>query len=87
MVLGLRTVGVVGGLSYSPDGTLLAATTIGLSTTRLWNAQTGAAVGDQLTAGRTPFTDRTFVIDHFSATMWPPLSRTTPFGLPVVPDV
>ena len=27
--------------------------------------QSGASVGGQLTAGRTPFTDRTFVIDHF----------------------
>ena len=57
--------GVVTGLAYSPDGTLLASTTTGLSTTRLWDAQSGAAVGDQLTAGRTPFTDRTFVVDHF----------------------
>jgi DNA-binding beta-propeller fold protein YncE len=61
------TLGVVGGVAYSPDGTLLAATTIGLSTTRLWKAQTGAPVGDQFTAGPTPFTDRTFVIDHFIA--------------------
>ena len=27
------------------------------------------------------------LIDHLSATMWPPLSRTTPFGMPVVPEV
>src|SRR5439155_1116129 len=26
-------------------------------------------------------------IDHLSATAWPPLSRTTPLGMPVVPDV
>ncbi|CSI73903.1 Uncharacterised protein [Vibrio cholerae] len=26
-------------------------------------------------------------IEYLSATAWPPLSRTTPFGLPVVPEV
>jgi hypothetical protein len=26
-------------------------------------------------------------IDQRSATAWPPLSRTTPLGFPVVPDV
>ena len=26
-------------------------------------------------------------IDASSATAWPPVSRCTPFGLPVVPDV
>jgi hypothetical protein len=26
-------------------------------------------------------------IDQASATAWPPLSRTTPLGVPVVPDV
>jgi hypothetical protein len=26
-------------------------------------------------------------IDHASATAWPPLSRTMPFGWPVVPEV
>ena len=29
----------------------------------------------------------TVFIEYFSATAWPPLSRTTPFGLPVVPLV
>jgi hypothetical protein len=28
-----------------------------------------------------------FGIDHASATAWPPVSRTIPFGCPVVPDV
>jgi WD40 repeat protein len=58
-------VGVVGGVAYSADGSRLAATTIGLSTTRLWDVRTGSPVGDQLSAGRMPFTDRTFTIDHF----------------------
>ncbi len=53
------------GVAYSPDGALLAATTIGLGTTRMWDARTGAPIGADLTAGRTPFTDRTFLIDHF----------------------
>ena len=26
-------------------------------------------------------------MEYFNATAWPPFSRTTPFGLPVVPDV
>ena len=30
---------------------------------------------------------RCCVMLHVSATAWPPLSRTTPFGFPVVPDV
>ena len=34
--------------------------------------------------GPTPYR---FFIDHDKATAWPPLSRTTPFGLPVVPEV
>ena len=29
----------------------------------------------------------TAFIDHLSATAWPPLSCTTPFGIPVVPEV
>jgi WD40 repeat protein len=31
----------------------------------MWDTRTGTPVGDQLTAGRTPFTDRTFGLDHF----------------------
>jgi WD40 repeat protein len=54
----------VGGVAYSRDGATLAATTVGLSTTRLWDAATGAAIGDELAAGRTPFTERTMGIDH-----------------------
>jgi hypothetical protein len=29
----------------------------------------------------------TFFMLHLSATAWPPLSCTTPLGMPVVPDV
>lgn len=54
----------VGGVVYSPDGSLLASTTVGLSTTRLWDAATGAPIGNELVAGRTPYTQRTFGIDH-----------------------
>ena len=53
----------VGGVAYSPDGSLLASTTVGLSTTRLWEATTGAPIGNELVAGRTPYTQRTFGID------------------------
>ena len=33
------------------------------------------------------WTPNSFCMVHLRATMWPPLSRTTPFGCPVVPDV
>ena len=35
----------VGGIAYSSDGSLLASTTVGLSTTRLWEAAAMAAIG------------------------------------------
>ncbi len=54
----------VRGVAYSPDGSLLAATTAGLSTTRLWDASTGTPLGDELVAGRVPYTLRTLPIDH-----------------------
>ena len=56
--------GWVTGVAYSPDGSMLASTTTGFSTTRLWDVATGASIGNELTAGRTPFTDRTFVTEH-----------------------
>ena len=52
--------GPVGGVAYNHDGTLLATTTLGFSRTRLWDAETGASVGDELVGGRTPFTFSTF---------------------------
>jgi DNA-binding beta-propeller fold protein YncE len=54
----------VDGVAYSRDGSTLAATTVGLGTTRLWDAATGTPIGDELTPGRVPFTERTFGIDH-----------------------
>ena len=54
----------VDGVAYSRDGSTLAATTVGLGTTRLWDAATGTPIGDELTPGRTPFTERTLGIDH-----------------------
>ena len=56
--------GPVGGVAYSPDGTLLAASTLGFSRNRLWDAETGAAVGQELASGRTPSTFSTFLIEH-----------------------
>ena len=52
----------VGGVAYSPDGAMLASTALGLSTTRLWDAATGTSIGDELTPGRTPFTERTVTV-------------------------
>jgi WD40 repeat protein/class 3 adenylate cyclase/tRNA A-37 threonylcarbamoyl transferase component Bud32 len=57
-------VGNVAGVAYSPDGKALASTTLGFSRTRLWDAATGAPIGDELTAGRVPFTFRTFTIEN-----------------------
>ena len=53
----------VGGVAYSPDGSTLASTTVGLSTTRLWDAATGTAIGGELVAGHTPYTLRTMPIE------------------------
>ena len=57
--------GPVAGVAYGPDGALLASTTVGYGTTRLWDAHTGSPVGAELTAGRTPMTDRTFQLDQY----------------------
>jgi WD40 repeat protein len=54
----------VRGVAYSADGSLLAATTTGLSTTRLWDVATGTPLGEELVAGRVPYTVRTLPIDH-----------------------
>lgn len=54
----------VAGVAYSPDGSLLASTTVGLSTTRIWDAATGSPIGNELVAGGTPYTQRTMGIDH-----------------------
>ncbi|HUP85975.1 MAG TPA: protein kinase [Acidimicrobiales bacterium] len=54
----------VRGVAYSRDGAMLAATAVGLSTSRLWDAATGARIGEELVAGRTPLTERTMGIDQ-----------------------
>lgn len=59
-------VGEVAGVGYSPDGRMLATTTFGLSTTRLWEMPTGAPIGTELVGGRVPYTRRTVSIEHFS---------------------
>lgn len=57
--------GPVGGVAYSPDGTRLASSTLGFSRHRLWDAVTGAAIGQELVSGRTPPTFSTFSIEHY----------------------
>jgi WD40 repeat protein len=54
----------VWGVAYSPDGSVLASTTVGLGTTRLWDAASGTPIGAELVAGRVPVTERTLPIDH-----------------------
>jgi WD40 repeat protein len=60
-------VGPIAGVAYSPDGKLLATTRLGFSTTQLWRAGNGAQFAGTFVGGRTPFTERTFNIDHFIA--------------------
>ena len=59
--------GGVGGVIYSADGSLLASTTYGTARTRLWDAGTGASIGDELVAGTVPYTERTYPSDDFFA--------------------
>jgi WD40 repeat protein len=59
-------VGFVAGVAYSPDGHTLATTTIGLSTTRLWEMPAGRPIGADLVGGRVPYTNRTVSIEHFA---------------------
>ncbi len=51
------------GVAYAPDGTVVAGTALGFSTTRLWDAQTGAPLGAVLTGGRLPYSYKTFTVD------------------------
>jgi WD40 repeat protein len=60
-------VGFVGGAAYSPDGTLLATSRTGFSTTQLWRADTGARFAGTFVPGTLPFTERTFELGHFLA--------------------
>lgn len=57
--------GPVSGVAYSPDGTVLAASTLGYARSRVWDADTGAAIGQELATGRTPSTYSAFLIEHF----------------------
>jgi WD40 repeat protein len=57
----------VAGIAYSGNGTLLASTTSGTAQTRLWDAETGASIGDELVAGALPYTERTYSVEHYFA--------------------
>ena len=59
--------GAIGGVAYSPDGKLLATSRAGFSTTQLWRADNGARFAGTFVPGATPFTERTFDLDHFLA--------------------
>jgi WD40 repeat protein len=59
--------GAIGGVAYNPDGTLLATSRAGFSTTQLWRAGNGARFAGTFVAGALPFTERTFDLDHFLA--------------------
>jgi WD40 repeat protein len=59
--------GAIGGVAYSPDGTLLATSRAGFSTTQLWRADDGARFAGTFVPGALPFTERTFGFDHFLA--------------------
>jgi len=53
------------GVAHSPDGTLLAGTTLGFSTTQLWDTRSGVLLGTRLTGGRVPYSYQTFLVEHF----------------------
>ena len=55
------------GVAYSPDGAVLAGTSLGFSTTRLWDASTGATLGTRLVGGRVPYSYQTFSVEHLMA--------------------
>ncbi len=57
--------GPVGGVAYSSDGALLAATTLGFSRSRLWQADTGSPLGEELIGGRIPFTYSSFELTQY----------------------
>jgi WD40 repeat protein/class 3 adenylate cyclase/tRNA A-37 threonylcarbamoyl transferase component Bud32 len=57
--------GWVTGVAYSRDGKTLASTTTGFSTTRLWDVAAGTPIGDELAVGHEPFTDRTYITEHY----------------------
>jgi WD40 repeat protein len=59
--------GPLAGIAYSRDGSLLASTTSGTARTRLWDAHTGASIGDELVAGTVPYTERTYSVEHLLA--------------------
>jgi WD40 repeat protein/class 3 adenylate cyclase/tRNA A-37 threonylcarbamoyl transferase component Bud32 len=56
---------VVGGVAYRADGGMVAATELGLSSTRLWEMPSGRAIGAELVGGAVPYTRRTVSFDHF----------------------
>ena len=58
--------GVVAGVAYSSDGRMLATTTVGLSTTRLWEMPAGRPIGGDLVGGQVPYTIQTVSISHFA---------------------
>ena len=58
--------GPVAGVAYSSDGRMLATTTLGLSTTRLWEMPAGRSIGGDLVGGHVPYTTRTISIPHFA---------------------
>ncbi len=55
------------GVAYSADGSLLAGSSVGFSTTRLWDARAGRPLGSRLTGGRVPYSYRTFLVEEFMA--------------------
>ena len=56
--------GFVAGVAYDARDDLLATTTVGLSTTRLWDMPAGRPIGTDLVGGRVPYTNRTIDIAY-----------------------
>jgi YD repeat-containing protein len=56
----------VAGVTYDAAGNRIASTTLGLSTTSLWEMPDGRDLGGELVGGRIPYTTRTVDLAHFA---------------------
>src|SRR2546430_17310446 len=59
--------GMIGGVTYSPNGKLLATSRSGFSTTQLWRADNGRRAAGPLVPGALPLTERAVHLGHFLA--------------------
>ena len=73
-------VGPAFGVAFDRSGQTLATTTLGLSTTQLWDPSTARPIGGSLVGGRVPYTSRTANIDRVASHPSVVLARRTAAG-------